>query len=107
MNLASPMSSTTPRKSLSSSPLLRLKRRNTRPVFPSPPLLILLILRIFNAYTTITFFQPDEYYQSLEVAWTHVFGYGETTWEWTNAIRGYLYPALFALSWWICKVFGV
>lgn len=29
-----------------------------------------------------TFFQPDEYWQSLEVAHVYVFGYGYKTWEW-------------------------
>jgi Alg9-like mannosyltransferase family len=99
----------TPRKSF--APPLRLKRRTSPPpneTFPSKPLLAaLLALRIFNALAISTFFQPDEYYQSLEVAWQLVFGYGERTWEWREGIRGVLYPSLFASVWGVLKAIGV
>jgi hypothetical protein len=57
--------------------------------------------------TIRTFFQPDEYYQSLEPAWKAVFGYGELTWEWKEGIRGFLYPTIFAPVWWALKSLGV
>ncbi|GME48944.1 glycosyltransferase family 22 protein [Neofusicoccum parvum] len=61
--------------------------------------LLLLALRILNALTTRTFFQPDEYFQSLEPAWQMAFG-GRSgawiTWEWKNQLRSSLHPALFA-----------
>lgn len=53
-------------------------------------------LRVGIALGTRTFFQPDEYFQSLEPAHHAVFGYGHLTWEWLSPspIRSFLYPAL-------------
>lgn len=47
--------------------------------------------------TSRTFFQPDEFWQSLEVAHRLVFGYGYLTWEWGQgtALRSIAHPALF------------
>lgn len=53
-----------------------------------------LLLRVAIALLTRTFFQPDEYFQSLEPAHRFVFGYGIFTWEWFTSIRSILYPAL-------------
>ena len=39
-----------------------------------------VLIRVFIALATQTFFQPDEYFQSLEVAHHAVFGYGHLTW---------------------------
>ncbi|KAF2279667.1 uncharacterized protein EI97DRAFT_430697 [Westerdykella ornata] len=61
---------------------------------------LLLALRIINALTLRTFFQPDEFFQSLEPAWQLAFG-AETkawiTWEWKSQLRSSLHPTLFAL----------
>lgn len=53
-----------------------------------------------------TFFQPDEYWQTLEIAHRIVFGYGYQTWEWIGVapIRSAVHPLLFvplyaALRW--------
>jgi phosphatidylinositol glycan class B len=43
-----------------------------------------------------TYFNADEFWQSLEVAHWLVFGYGHRTWEWTQALRGFAHPLLFA-----------
>ena len=58
--------------------------------------LIAVTTRVLIALATQTFFQPDEYYQSLEVAHHLVFGYGHITWEWLTQqpIRSIVYPAL-------------
>ncbi|KAK6433339.1 glycosylphosphatidylinositol anchor biosynthesis [Oleoguttula sp. CCFEE 5521] len=59
----------------------------------------LLILRIVNALTVQTFFQPDEYYQSLEPAWAIALGQGSEawiTWEWRERLRSAIHPWLFA-----------
>lgn len=40
-----------------------------------------LAVRVLIAVLTRSFFQPDEYFQSLEVAHHLVFGYGALTWE--------------------------
>lgn len=60
-------------------------------------LLFALCVRLFIALSTQTFFQPDEHFQSLEVAHHAVFGYGHLTWEWMSPapIRSPLYPALY------------
>ena len=57
---------------------------------------IALTLRIVIALSTRTFFQPDEYFQSLEPAHRIVFGYGQLTWEWLmpRPIRSVVYPSL-------------
>lgn len=39
-----------------------------------------LIFRFVNALSVITFFQPDEYYQSLEPAWQMAFGPESGSW---------------------------
>lgn len=55
-----------------------------------------LLVRILIALCTRTFFQPDEYFQSIEPAHHIVYGYGHLTWEWRIAkpIRSIIYPAL-------------
>lgn len=40
----------------------------------------LVALRLANALTITTFFQPDEYYQSLEPAWATAFGPNSGAW---------------------------
>lgn len=69
--------------------------------------LLAIALRLFLAVTTRTFFQPDEYFQSLEPAHHIVFSYGQLTWEWTSArpIRSIVYPMLNVPVYWMLKVF--
>lgn len=43
-------------------------------------LLFLVAFRIFNALSIRTFFQPDEYFQSLEPAWQIAFGKDSGAW---------------------------
>ncbi|PVI07811.1 glycosyltransferase family 22 protein [Periconia macrospinosa] len=55
--------------------------------------------RLANALVLRTFFQPDEYFQSLEVATDLAFGPQSNayiTWEWKNHLRSSLHPAIFA-----------
>ncbi|OQD81275.1 hypothetical protein PENANT_c028G02451 [Penicillium antarcticum] len=62
-------------------------------------LLFLVAFRLLNAFTTRTFFQPDEYFQSLEPAWQIAFGPDQgawLTWEWRNQLRSSLHPLIFA-----------
>ncbi|XP_012904734.2 GPI mannosyltransferase 3 isoform X3 [Mustela putorius furo] len=58
--------------------------------------LFTIALRICNCFLVQTSFVPDEYWQSLEVAHRMVFNYGYLTWEWTERLRGYTYPLIFA-----------
>lgn len=47
-----------------------------------------LLFRLLNALLTRTFFQPDEFYQSLEPAHSFIFSYGYKTWEWRESLSG-------------------
>ncbi|KAB8305117.1 hypothetical protein EYC80_004412 [Monilinia laxa] len=65
---------------------------------------LLLVFRIFNSFLVKTFFQPDEYFQSLEPAWQMVFGTDSgawLTWEWHYQLRSSLHPALFAIAYYL------
>ncbi|KAF0682830.1 Aste57867_25129 [Aphanomyces stellatus] len=61
--------------------------------------LALVLFRVANALFVRTYFNPDEFWQSSEVAHRMVFGYGYLTWEWLPhaQLRGYAHPAVFAL----------
>ncbi|KAF4630326.1 hypothetical protein G7Y89_g7814 [Cudoniella acicularis] len=64
----------------------------------------LIVFRCINALFVSTFFQPDEYFQSLEPAWQMAFGPQSgawITWEWQHQLRSSLHPALFAAIYWI------
>ena len=65
-----------------------------------------LATRMLIALLTRTFFQPDEYFQSLEVAHHAVYGYGHLTWEWlaANPIRSIVYPAIDIPIYWILQL---
>lgn len=54
-----------------------------------------------------SFFNPDEYWQSLEVAHKIVFGYGHVTWEWTAGLRSYIHPLLFTPPWLLLKALHI
>ncbi|KTW30149.1 hypothetical protein T552_00627 [Pneumocystis carinii B80] len=65
---------------------------------------LLLQLRFFVALTSKTFFQPDEYWQSLEPAHQFVYGYGYLTWEWREGIRDFTHPFIFSIVYWLLKL---
>ncbi|EFE31815.1 uncharacterized protein ARB_01414 [Trichophyton benhamiae CBS 112371] len=70
------------------------QRRRAADVF-----LLLLALRIANGLLVRTFFQPDEFFQSLEPAWGIAFGRDSgawITWEWEHQLRSSIHPYLFA-----------
>jgi phosphatidylinositol glycan class B len=71
--------------------------------------ILALAIRVLIALSTRTFFQPDEFFQSLEPAHHLVFGYGKLTWEWLtpHPIRSILYPALNVPFYWLIKVLGI
>lgn len=59
-------------------------------------LILFLIVRITSVFVVQTFYVPDEYWQSLEVAHKLAFGYGYLTWEWIHGLRSYIYPLFIA-----------
>ncbi|KAF8508374.1 glycosyltransferase family 22 protein [Gautieria morchelliformis] len=68
-----------------------------------------ICLRIAVALLSVTYFQPDEYFQALEPAHHLVFGYGHLTWEWRTRppIRSIFFPMLFAPVYWMLKILGL
>ncbi|XP_045539565.1 GPI mannosyltransferase 3 [Papilio machaon] len=68
---------------------------------------LILFVRILSVLFVQTWYVPDEYWQSLEVAHKQVFGYGALTWEWQKGIRSYLYPSLFAALYAVLKFTGL
>lgn len=67
--------------------------------FAVPVAALLVVIRAANAYVSSTFFQPDEFFQSLEPAWRLVFGPDSgawMTWEWQENIRSAIHPVLFS-----------
>ncbi|KAF2771334.1 hypothetical protein EJ03DRAFT_39009 [Teratosphaeria nubilosa] len=67
----------------------------------SSVLICLIAFRVVNALCIKTFFQPDEYFQSLEPAWQSAFGPNSgawITWEWREHLRSSAHPLLFSAS---------
>jgi phosphatidylinositol glycan class B len=71
---------------------------------------LIVLFRIFNALVVETYFNADEYYQSLEVAHKIVFGTPtQLTWEWhpETTLRGYLHPLMFAGLYKLMQITGL
>jgi len=51
-----------------------------------------LVIRILAAIFSKGFTHPDEQYQSIEVAYREVFGFGKLPWEFIEGARSWLYP---------------
>ncbi|KAK0525777.1 glycosylphosphatidylinositol anchor biosynthesis [Tilletia horrida] len=104
----------------------------TAAVAAAAPFSVLLLIRLLNAACAQTYFQPDEFWQSLEVAHRIVFGYGHLTWEWRDGratspsssllssddsgwdavmagspVRSIAYPAVFVPVYWALKVLAL
>lgn len=76
------------------------------------PLLLALIYRSIFLIFPQTYFQPDEFWQSLEPAHNYVFGYGYLTWEWRDLpdggrLRGWLWPSFFIGVYRVLQWFGL
>ncbi|EEP77405.1 conserved hypothetical protein [Uncinocarpus reesii 1704] len=81
-----------------------IQQRNSRDI-----LLFLVGFRILNALCVRTFFQPDEFFQSLEPAWQIAFGDESgawITWEWKHHLRSSIHPYIFATVYWIANQIG-
>ncbi|GMM33202.1 putative glycosylphosphatidylinositol-alpha 1,2 mannosyltransferase [Saccharomycopsis crataegensis] len=86
----------------------KIEKQKTQYESLPKPLVIqyLILLRLINAFTVNTFFQPDEYFQSLEPAHQFAFGYGDLTWEWIDQLRSFNYPFMFYLSFKLSDLLG-
>jgi len=82
---------------------------NPRTWLPAHIFLFCLVYRIGTALICRTTFVPDEYYQSVEVAYHHVFQRGITAWEWNDehAIRSHVYVLPYILLFRIGKLLGI
>jgi phosphatidylinositol glycan class B len=67
----------------------------------------LIVWRLVDAFSVVTFFQPDEYWQSLEPAHRLVFGYGYLTWEWREGLRSAAHPLVYAAIYQLSEWFGI
>jgi phosphatidylinositol glycan class B len=70
-------------------------------------LVLLICFRTWNAFSIKTFFQPDEYWQSLEPAHFAVYGYGYQTWEWKEHLRSAAHPLLYAAIYKLAQWFSL
>jgi len=71
--------------------------------------ILALAVRVAISLFTRTYFQPDEYFQSLEPAHHLVFGYGHLTWEWmaSRPIRSIFYPMVNVPLFWVLRITGL
>lgn len=69
--------------------------------------LIFLFIRLASVCLVHTFFVPDEYWQSLEVAHNLAFKYGYLTWEWHQGIRSYIPPLIIAAYYKLLELIGL
>lgn len=67
----------------------------------------LLCFRVLNSLAISTFFNPDEFWQSLEVAHNLSFGYGYLTWEWKEGLRSYLHPLIYSFVYAVITTLGL
>jgi len=93
--------------SLPSKDIEKLQLKIKEFLFEVKIFLMLILFRFYNSISLSTFFVPDEYWQSIEVAHNYVFDYGYLTWEWKERIRSFSYPLLFTLPYMILKRFNL
>ncbi|KAL3076713.1 hypothetical protein niasHS_013509 [Heterodera schachtii] len=64
-------------------------------------------LRFVCLAFSISWFVPDEVFQSIEVAYRMVYGHGYLAWEWDPswALRSSLHPFIYAVIFWILRAF--
>jgi phosphatidylinositol glycan class B len=92
----------------------------------SKALVLACIVRSATLFLPHTFFQPDEFYQAFEPAYTCVFGGGYLTWEWRDLpvpldappnnwwtstivggrLRGWIWPGVFMLVYRLVRSVG-
>ncbi|KAH8700276.1 putative mannosyltransferase [Talaromyces proteolyticus] len=82
----------------------QLRRSTAAQATPRNILLFLVAFRILNALSVRTFFQPDEFFQSLEPAWQAAFGQDSgawITWEWKHELRSSIHPLFFTAVYYV------
>ncbi len=66
-----------------------------------------ILFRLSSVLLVQTWFVPDEYWQSVEVAHYLAVGYGNLTWEWSQGIRSLLYPLSISIVYKQLENFGL
>lgn len=72
-----------------------------------PSFLALIFLKILWAFLVNSYFIPDEYWQSLEVAYSYVYGSAYLTWEWSKLIRSFTLPLIYSIPFQVLKSLGL
>lgn len=72
-----------------------------------PLWLCLFFLRTLNAIFLRTYFDPDEYWQTIEVAHHAIFGYGWLSWEWIIGLRSILSVIPFIAYFQVIQLFAL
>lgn len=67
----------------------------------------LLTIRLFHLYIVRSWYVPDEYWQSLEIAHNITFGFGYRTWEWIVGIRSYISVSWIVMVYTTLKFFSL
>ncbi|ORX57681.1 hypothetical protein BCR36DRAFT_409156, partial [Piromyces finnis] len=91
------------KKHIQADEIERIQQKLKEFLFEIKIFLMLILFRFYNSLSLGTFFVPDEYWQSIEVAHNFVFDYGYLTWEWKEKIRSFSYPLLFTIPYMILK----
>ncbi|KKZ66620.1 hypothetical protein EMCG_00183 [[Emmonsia] crescens] len=94
-------------RSKTPKPRARASPRRIDSSTPQNILLFLVAFRALNALCVRTFFQPDEFFQSLEPAWQIAFGRDSgawITWEWRHELRSSIHPYLFGAVYFISNL---
>lgn len=68
---------------------------------------VFLATRLASVFLVQTYFVPDEYWQSSEVAHKFAFGYGHLTWEWILGVRNYLHPLIISVIYKILQLLSL
>eukprot|EP00833_Pecoramyces_ruminatium_P004060 jgi/Orpsp1_1/1178092/evm.model.c7180000063995.1 len=95
------------KNSIESKEIERIQQKMKEFLFETKIFLMLILFRFYNSISLKTFFVPDEYWQSIEVAHNFIFDYGYLTWEWKEKIRSFSYPLLFTIPYMILKHFNL
>lgn len=67
----------------------------------------LLAIRLFHLYIVRSWYVPDEYWQSLEIAHYITYDFGYRTWEWIVGLRSYISISWIIITYKILKLFSL
>ncbi|KAI5186529.1 GPI mannosyltransferase 3 [Nematocida homosporus] len=82
-----------------------MKERHRRHLFSTSFGLssLLVLFRLTNSLLINTHFEPDEYFQTIEIAMGLLLKKQSVTWEWLFGIRSFVFVSVFYLPLWLSK----